>query len=485
MDSVKEKAVTGLAWRIAQNFSRHIITFVLSIILARLLSPYDYGLLAMVTVFTNIAMVFINVGFTSALIQKENLSDDEINAVFSFSIVMSITLYAILYFVAPLIADFYGYKELIALVKVESLVIVIGAIYSVPLAMISRSLEYKKSFYMSIFAAIAQGGTGIVMAMKGYGVWALVLSTLVGSGVSAIFAWYYNDRNPKLKWSTKALKGMNKFSVQMLFSSLLDTFFNNVRSIIIGKQYSSDDLAYYNRGYQFPAALMTQIDGALSTVLFSTLSKYQNKWDEGIFVLRRAIKTSMYICTPLMLGLYAVSEPVVMLLLTDKWAASIEYMKLVSLVCITWPLASERHSLNAIGMPKAALMLNVLDKSMLLLTLYLTFRYSIKAMIVGTVVVSWLSQFVSMFFYRKYLKYKIKDQVKDLMPSILLSVIMCSIISLYTYLNIPYILMLILQIVSGIAIYWGLSVLTHQESYYFAKHIILDIFVTKFKAKRK
>ena len=281
-ESIKGKAIFGFIWRFLQNAGTQIISFIISIVLARVLMPEDYGLVAMITVFTNIAMVFINTGFSSAIIQRKNLTDEESSTVFYFSIGMGLVMYSILYFSAPYIAAFYSQPRLIPMLRVESLVVVIGSLYSVPQALINRKMQFKKSFIVSLSGVIVQGAVGITLAYNGFGPWALIYATIANYAVNAFIMWVVVRWIPKLVFSVKAFSGMFLFSFKMLLSALFDTVFNNIRSIIIGWQYTSTDLAYYNRGYQFPSLLMTQIDSAITTVLFSSLSKFQDDWEKGI-----------------------------------------------------------------------------------------------------------------------------------------------------------------------------------------------------------
>lgn len=259
-ESIKGKAVFGFIWRFLQNAGTQIVSFIISILLARVLMPEDYGLVAMITVFTGIAMVFINTGFSSAIVQRKNLTEEETSTVFYFSIGMGIVIYGILYFCAPLIAKFYSEPKLVTMLRVTSLIVVIGSLYSVPQAIINRRMQFKKSFIVSMSGVLVQGVVGISLAYCGFGPWALIYGMLTNYVVNAVVMWMVVGWVPKLCFSVKAFSSMFMFSLKMLLSGLFDSVFNNIRSIIIGWQYSSTDLAYYNRGYQFPSLLMAQVD---------------------------------------------------------------------------------------------------------------------------------------------------------------------------------------------------------------------------------
>ncbi len=472
MASLKEKSITGFLWRFMQNAGSQVINFVVSIVLARILAPEDYGLIAMITVFTNIAMVFINVGFSSTIIQKKELSEMDINTVFYTGLMTATIIYVILFLGAPFIADFYHEEKLSALLRVESLMVLFGGLYSVHHALIIRRLEFKKSFVISFIGVITHGIVGIVLALLGFGPWALVLSTIANFFVCCILNWIVVKWRPGLMFSKESAKYIFSFSGKVLGSELLNSVFNNIRSLIIGRQYSSQDLAYYNRGYQFPTLVMNQVDGATTTVLFSALSKYQSDWENrGLSALRRAMKTSLYICAPLLFGLSAVAEPMIAIILTEKWLPCVEYVRLVSMMCLFWPLSAQRHALNSLGRSDISLKLNMLTKIITIIVLFATYKISVSAMILGSIGVSLISYVISSFFYRKYLLYKISDQLKDIMPPIILAAIMFVAAYSISFIGLSYIATLILQVIVGVAVYILGSLIFRIDSFFY----VLDI----------
>ena len=466
--SVKNKTITGFLWRLMQNAGSQIVGFIISIVLARILMPEDYGVVAMITVFTNIAMVFINTGFSSAIVQKKELSETDISTMFYSGMLMSFVLYGILFLAAPYIAILYEEPLLTDLLRMASLMVILGASYSVQQAVITRELKFKKSFIVSLCGIVVQGFVGVFLALRGFGPWALVIASLVHYAVASVLMWCIVRWKPKLVFSVASFRSMFSFSAKMLTSGLLDAVFNNIRSIIIGIRYTSADLAYYNKGNQFPTLIMTQVDGSMMTVLFSSLSRYQSDWKEsGIRVLRRAMKTSMYICAPLMAGMFAVADPMIRLLLTDKWADSIVYVRLVTIICLFWPMSAKRHALNSRGKSGSSLNLNILGKVVTLTCLLLTFQHSVHLMIASSIFASLISFVVGLFFYRKYLDYRIRDQLADVLPAILLSAVMAAITYLVMFLNLNSALTLLIQIPVGILVYLLGSVLFRFESFFY------------------
>ncbi len=480
MASLKEKSITGFLWRFMQNAGSQVINFVVSVVLARILAPDDYGLIAMITVFTNIAMVFINVGFSSTVVQKEELSEMDINTVFYTGLMTAAVIYLILFFGAPFIADFYHEEKLCALLRVESLMVLFGGLYSVHHALIVRRLEFKKSFAISFTGVIIHGVVGIILAVLGFGPWALVLSTIANLFVCCILNWVVVKWRPKFVYSRESAKYIFSFSGKVLGSELLNSVFNNIRALIIGRQYSSQDLAYYNRGYQYPTLIMNQVDGATTTVLFSALSKYQSDWENGgLNALRRAMKTSLYICAPLLFGLSAVAEPMIVLMLTEKWLPCVEYVRLTSMMCLFWPLSAQRHALNSLGRSDVSLKLNMLTKVITIIVLFATYKISVRAMILGSIAVSLISYAISSFFYRKYLLYKISDQLRDILPPVVLSAVMFAVAYSISFIGLSYIVTLIVQIITGAVVYVLGSLIFKMESFYYVLNILKGLFKKK------
>ncbi len=451
--SLKSRVISGTLWSFCQRISTQFMSLVLSIILARILSPDDYGTVAMITVFTNIAMVFITTGFSSAIIQKKDLTDTDISTMFYSGMGLALVLYAILFFAAPWIAELYQTPVLIGMLRVESLIVVLGASYSVQQALISRELQYRKNFLISIACVIAQGASGIIFALKGFGPWTLVFSAIIQQFVHSVLMWCVVKWKPRLVFSISSFKSMFGFSTKMLAGGLLNSIFNNIRSLIIGVRYSGADLAFYNKGYQYPTLIMNQVDGTINAVLFSSLSKYQSDWDTGLKVLRRAMKISLYICAPLMAGMCAVADPMIRLLLTDKWEGSIVYVRLVAIICMFWPLSAQRNALNARGKSGTALIMNIIGKSVTVICLLATFWYSVELMITSSIIASCICLVINAFFYRKHLGYRFRDQIADVLPPVLLAATMGLLTYGVMHLNLSSGITLLIQIPLGIGLY--------------------------------
>lgn len=481
-NSLKNKTIFGFIWRFLQNAGTQVVGFIISIILARILTPDDYGVVAMITTFTNIAMVFIHVGFSSAVVQKKDLSGTDINTMFYASVGLGVALYGIMFVTAPLIAIIYKTPLLTDLLRVQGLMVVIGSLYSVPQSLINRNLKFKKSFLVSVVGIVIQGIAGFLLATAGFGPWALVYSSLIHCVVSAVLMWCVVRFKPKLEFSVKSFKDMFAFSAKMLAAGLLDSLFNNIRSIIIGIRYTAADLAFYNKGYQFPTLIMTQVDGSMTTVLFSSLSKFQSDWEAGLRVLRRSMKTSLFVCLPLMTGMCAVADPMIRLLLTDKWADSVVYVRLVCIICMFWPLSSQRHALNARGKSGVSLKMNIIGKLITMICLLATFYHSVKLMIASSIFGSLICLGINAYFYRKHLDYRFRDQIADILPPLLLSAVMGFITYTVTFLKLSNIVTLLIQIPLGITVYVLGAIIFKFDSFYYLLGFIKDFLNKRKKA---
>lgn len=465
MTSIKEKTISGFFWRFLQNVGSQVIGFVVSMVLARLLMPSDYGLIAMITVFTNIANVFIITGFSSSIIQKKDISEIDKNTIFICGIVAALFLYSILFLSAHAISSFYHEPKLVILIRVQGIALIISALYSTHSALLTRMMLFRKSFISSLSGVCVQGAVGISLAFAGAGVWALIISYLINSIVCCIVTWWLIKWRPAFSFSWNSFKSMFSFSSKILCTSLVDTLFQNVQALIIGRQYSGTDLAYYNRGQQFPSLIMQQVDGSMNAVLFSSLAKFQDDREKGLHVLRQAMRASMYICFPLMVGLFAAAEPLIRFLLTDKWIDSVPFVRIMAILCLFWPLSASANALNALGKSGVTFTMRMCSSILTLLLILLTYKISVLIMVSSTLISSFFYQAFSAFVYRKYLNYKIIDQIRDFIPSMLIAIMMGIVIYSFNFLDLNSGLILLFQVIFGVLLYLSLSYIFKLKSY--------------------
>lgn len=459
-------------WRFAERSGAQIVTFIVSIILARLLSPKDYGAIALVTVFISILQVFVDSGLGSALIQKKNADDLDFSSVFIFNFIVCIILYIFMFFVAPIIAEFYDDKNLVAIIRVISITILISGVKGIQQAYVSRNMLFKKFFFSTIGGTVFSAFLGIFMAYKGFGVWALVAQQLSNTAIDTLILWITVEWRPKFIFSWKRLKSLLSFGWKLLISALLDTTYNNLRNLIIGKLYSPADLAFYNQGDKFPKVIITNINASIDSVLLPTMSREQDNKEKVKSMTRRAIKTSTYLMAPMMMGLAFCSDNIVRLVLTEKWIECVPYLRIFCITYMFWPLhTANLNAINALGRSDWFLRLEIIKKIMGLTVLLLTMWHGVMVMAYSLLLTSVLSQIINSWPNKKLINYSYIEQLQDILPSILISVFMGICVSLVNIFKLPILIKLVIQIILGVLIYISISEILKLESYKYIKNI--------------
>lgn len=462
---LKKQTVGGFIWRLVQNISSHGISFIIQIILARILMPEDYGVTAIITVFLTIANVFINTGFSSALIQKKDITEVDLSSAFYSGIIMSFGLFGILFVSAPYIAAYYDMPLVSPMLRVQSLCVIVGALCSVQQALLTKQLQFKKSMIASFTASVIQGVVGIVLALRGWGAWSLVLSYLGGNIVTCVVLWLVVKWKPRLIFSIKNVKRLLSFSIKVLMLNLINTLYNNLKSLIIGKAYDETSLAYYNRGYQFPSLVMSNVDGAMTTVLFSSLSKLQDDENEFMRMLRKSMRMSLYVCAPIMLGMYVVAEPMVLVLLTNKWIGAVPFVQLSCLICLMWPMSAITHAVIAKGKSSTALMLNIMSNVIGIIFLAVSIKFGVYAFVLSSLFSSIVCRIISAFVYKKTLGYSIKNQLYDIVSPVWRAVLMAVLVYPINLMHFSPFLKLLVMVSIGGVVYVILSYLFKSEEF--------------------
>lgn len=446
--------VRSLIWKFLERGGVQGFQFVLSIILARLVSPSDYGVIALILIFIQIANVFIQSGFNTALIQKKDADELDFSSIFYLSLFVAFACYVILFFTAPLVATFYKQPILVSLIRVLAFTLFFGAVNSVQNAVVSRTMQFKRFFYSSMGSVIGSGVLGVILAYRGLGVWALVSQQLVNSILTCVILWFTVKWRPKLLFSLERVKSLFGFGWKLLVSALLDTVFRNIYSLVIGRIYNSSQLGYFNRGQQFPQVIASNLDGSIQSVMLPALSAHNDDRKAVKRMARRSISTSAYLLMPCMFGLAAVSEPLVKLLLTEKWLACVPFLRLACISYALYPIhTANLTAINAVGRSDIFLKLEIIKKIVTIINLLITIPLGIYAMAIGQVVSGFLATFINAYPNRKLLQYSYGEQWKDLLPSFLLSVFMGILVYFISYLNLAVWLILILQILCGVVIY--------------------------------
>ena len=471
MDSTN--VAKNLIWRFAERCGAQFVTLIVSIVLARLLMPEDYGTVALVTVFTTIMQVFVDSGLGTALIQKKDADDLDFSSVFYFNFVVCIILYLVMFFFAPFIASFYDIPELVSVVRVISLTIVISGVKGVQQSYVSRNMLFKRFFYATLGGTVFSAILGIAMAYAGFGVWAIVAQQLSNTAIDTLILWITVKWRPKLIFSWERLKGLLSFGWKMLCSALLDKVYNNLRSLLIGKIYSSADLAYYNEGDKFPNQIVTNINTSIDSVLLPTLSKEQDNKDRIKKMTRRSITVSCYIMAPLMIGLACCASNVVTIALTEKWLPCVFYLQVFCITYLFYPIhTANLNAIKAMGRSDLFLKLEIWKKIIGMILLLSTMFISVKAMAYSLLISTLTSMIINAWPNNKLLNYSFLEQMKDILPSICLAVGMGVAVYMIGLLNIPTLPLLLIQVSCGGAIYVFGSTIMRLEPYIYLLSII-------------
>lgn len=465
---MKEKhgLLSNLAWKFGERISAQLISTIVSIILARLLEPSHYGTVSIVMIFITLANVFVSDGLGSALIQKKDADETDFFSVLYFNIGFSCVLYTLLFFAAPFISKFYGpeYEILTPVLRVLGLRIILTAVNSTQQAYISKKMMFRKFFIATLGGTLSSAVVGIAMAYGGYGVWALVAQYLVSTGVSTITLSLVIGKRPRLLFSFDRVKSLIPYGIRILGTGLLITGYQELCSLIIGKKYSSADLAYYDKGRSFPLLIVNNLNSSIAAVLFPKMSEEQDDRQKIKTTTRNSIRFSALILCPMMLGLATVSDSFVRLLLTEKWLPCVSLMQLFCIIYLFQPIhTANMQAIKAMGRSDIYLRLEVVKKVIELVVLLVTMWISVDAMVVGMAVCATLFVFVNAYPNIKLLDYSIREQLADILPPVVMSLIMGAAVVAVGLLPLPLVIKLIVQVLAGAILYFAMTILTRNR----------------------
>ncbi|MCQ2387263.1 MAG: lipopolysaccharide biosynthesis protein [Clostridia bacterium] len=484
MEVTSKSVFSNFIWRFLERWGAQLISFVVSIILARILEPTVYGTVALIFVFTAILQVFVDSGFGTALIQKKDADDKDFSTVFFFNIFVCTILYIILFFFAPLIAKFYGSTQLTPYIRVVGLVLIIAGVKGIQVSYVTKKMQFKKFFFSTLGGTIVAAFVGIFMAYKGYGVWALIAQNLVNQIIDTIILWITVEWKPSFYFSFKRLKSLFKFGSKILIASLIDTTYSELRTLVIGKKYSADDLAYYNKGNQFPSLAVNNTSSAFNSVLFPSMSIEQDKKENVKAITKRAIKTSSYILSPLLIGLAACSTAFISLLLTDKWLPAVPFMIIGCFSGLMNPMnAANLNAIRSIGRSDITLKLEIIKKILDACIIAITMWFGVLWIALGSIIGVFCAQILDAVPNKKLINYGYFEQLKDLLPSFLLSLFMGVVVYCVNFLGLSNWLTLLIQVPLGIVIYVGFSLIFKFESFKYCLNMIKSIFSKNKKVK--
>ena len=459
--SLKGKTTKGFFWGAVERFASQGIQFVFGILLARILSPDDYGIIAMLMVFLAVAQVFIDGGFSTGLIRKEEKKPEDFSTCFYFNVVVGIVVYGFLYLIAPFVSEFYDKPILTPILRVVGIKIVFSSFCIVQQAILTIKIDFKKQAQISVITAVLSGIIGLYLAYNGLGVWALVVQQVVGEVLRCLLLWILAKWRPITAFSMESFKYLFGFGSKMLAIFSVDAIYNNLYPIFIGKFFSTRDLGLYARGSHYAELPSQTITGILSRVTLPVLADIQNQTDRFTNIYRRFIATSGFIVFPVLMGLSAVASPLILITIGPQWEDCIIYLQILCFSLMWLPI----HSLNlnvlvVKGRSDLFLRVEIFKKIISISVLLITLNYGILAMCIGRVLLSYICLYLNIYYVKQFINTGLLEQLKDLLPSFLLSTSMWGIIMLFNYfVSLPNVVLLVVDIIIGTTYYLGLSYL--------------------------
>ena len=476
---MKSLALSGLLWQMLEKFGVNGVQFLIYIILARLLAPEDFGIVALVSAIIAITSILVNSGLGSALIQSKQVSELDYSTVFYFSLFVSFTLYVILFSAAPIIASFYGHSEIINILRLYSISLIILGINGVQKSILIRAMNFKHLFWISSIPVVLSGAISVALAVMGYGVYALVLNGLLSAFLSVIGFWFILRWYPQKSFSVLRLIELLTFSYKLLFASMIDIVYKNLYPLVIGKLFSSSILGYYNYGRQIPTFISASINASISSVLFPVFSRSQSDIPTLKARLRQSMILGNFFIFPIMAAIAGSSQNLVMVVLTEKWLPSVIY---IQLFCVVYGL-HHLHNINfqaitALGRSDLFMKYEIIKKTIGLSLLLITVPFGILWLVIGQILVAIISVLISIKPNSKILKYSLIEQVEDSAPYIILSLLIFIVLDLMERFGFDDLGTLFLQIFVGILLYFGLAVTFKLKGLHNAIELIYSRFDT-------
>ena len=474
--SLRNKTVHGLGWSAMDNVMKLGISFVVGIILARLLSPDEYGLIGILMIFISVFNAIVESGFTNAIIRKKEATDVDYSTVFYTNLVISILMAAVFYFCAQPIARFFKREELVPLTQVMSSVVVINALAIVQRARMTRNIDFKPQTKVTIIATITSGIAGITSAYCHLGVWALVIQQIIFNLLTTLLLWYYNRWFPKLVFSSQSFREMWSFGWKLLVSTLIDTTWKEIYQVVVGKFYSSATLGLYTRAKQFSQIFSSNLTNIIQRVSYPVLSSIQDDRTRLKTSYQRIIKTTMLPTFVLMLGMGACAKPLILSLIGEKWIDCVPFLQLICISGMLYPLhALNLNMLQVQGRSDLFLRLEIIKKVIAVGPLLLGIFVGIYWMVAGSIVTGWIAYYLNAYYSGPFLNYSIRQQLRDIMPSLLIAITMATPLFLMSFLQINCYILLALQIIIGAAIVISICEKLSREEYKEIKNIVLSI----------
>ncbi|NBH32780.1 lipopolysaccharide biosynthesis protein [Clostridiaceae bacterium] len=423
----RNRIFSGLLWSCGERMTAQLVSFLVSIILARMVTPREYGVIALVMIFISIGNIFVTDGFGNALVQKQNADTIDFSSVFLFSLILSVLLYGLLYWISPFIAEFYDLPVLKNVIRIMGIRIILASVNTVQRAYISKKMEFRKFFFSTIIGTIISAITGILMAYKGYGVWALVIQYLTNSLIDTTILSVTSGWKISFKFSFKRLKPLISYGWGIFAVALMNALYSNLRNFVIGKRFSTDDLAYSTKGQQFPGLVAANINNSINAVLFPAVSMVQEDKNKMLSVTRRMIQIETFFVGPLLFGLAAVSPLCIRLLLTEKWLQCVPYLKIMCGVYVLQPIQmASIQAMKAMGYSELYFRLDIIKKAVALIILFIAVFYynSVFDIVMSALAAEICATIINFPVNKKLIAYGYLEQIRDVLSPLIASAFM-------------------------------------------------------------
>lgn len=476
----KRMIANNLFWRFAERVFAQLVSFLVAVTLARILDPSAYGTVALITIFITILQVFVDSGLGNALIQKKDSDNIDFSTVFFTNIAFCALSYILIFLTAPLIANFLKNLSLVPYIRVLSITVLVSGIKNVQQAYVSKHMMFQKFFFSTLSGTVVSGAIGVIMALNGAEIWALVAQQVINVSIDTLVLWLTVKWRPEWKFSFGRLRNLLGFGFKIFLSTLLDTIYRDFRQLFIGKIYTSTDLAFYNMGENIPNIIINNVDLSIDSVLLPAMAKEQDDRERVKAMTRRSIQISTYIMAPLMVGLAVVSEPLIRVLLTEKWLHVVFFMRIFCFSFLFFPIhTANLNAIKAVGRSDLFLKIEIIKKIIAFILLLITINISVEAIGCSVLVTTFTSQIINSWPNRKLLNYKYIEQLKDILPNLLLSLFMGVCVYLVSLIKFSDIMTLVIQVSLGVFIYIICSILFKIDSFLYVCNIIKSYLTSK------
>ncbi len=480
-EELREQTITGMIWSFIERFGSMLLQFIANIILARLLTPNDFGLIGMIMVFIAISNTLVDSGFSAALIQKKEVTQKDYSTIFFLNIILSVFLFGLLFVTAPLIADFYHQHQLIYMLRILGVILILNAFNIIQNTQLIRKVDFKKIAKINVVATFLACLLAIVLALKGFGVWSLVVQMIAIAFLKSLFLWIWNIWRPSFIISFNSLKTLFGFGSRLLFSALLDTLYNNLQSLIIGKVFSVRDLGFYSQAMKLSDVPVSSLSGVVTQVTFPVFAKLQNDLVKMKSAVQKSLKSLVYVNFPLMVLLIIIARPLFIILFTEKWNDAIPYFQILCLSGMLLTMhVTNLNILKATGRSDIFFKLEIVKKVIGISALFIGIQFGIMGMLNAMVATSYFCLGLNAFFSGRVIKYGIMEQFKDVIFTFILSIVV-GLISYFmiSYFEFSYLISMLLMITVYVILYLGISKIMKIEALEMYLSILNERFLIK------